>query len=456
MNERAALTDPYRVQPGDHLSLVAQRSGSTVATLQRLNGIKNPHQLAVGQVLYLSEASAYGVSVCFLDALRHPIANLNYRLCFDGRSIAGKTTEQGTTPAQVTRNAQSSFEVWVQDGRQGWQLVQKTVSGYGHKLITLVSDAIVVQAQTQAHPTGAPAVPGKPAARTATASQTAALPKAVPGAPSKNNAAVKTKKSKGPQGQHVIQLGVELPQGLLDLFASYKGGDITTQQWKQLGVLLECEHEVLMAIAQIESGSRQAYWRLNNQAGATLPAILYERHYFSRLTKGQYDKTHPDISWRTGYRGKKELGKTNDQMPSGTVQGRDTYSTYATSYLRLVNAYRLDEEAALKSCSWGKFQIMGENYELCGMPSIQDFVEFICQSEAQQPSLLAQFVRNKPATYKNPKNKELGLEKSLLQAVRDKDWKAIAFNYNGPRYAKNHYDAKLQDAFQKIKAGQLG
>ena len=206
-----------------------------------------------------------------------------------------------------------------------------------------------------------------------------------------------------------------------------------------------------MAIAKVESGGRSAFWRLNRGDGAHIPAILYERHYFSDLTNGKYDSTHPDISWPVGYRKKSQLGSTDKKMHDHKVDADDIYSSYATSYLRLINAYRLDPGAALQSCSWGKFQIMGRNYVLCGAASIEEFVSAMCAAELGQIQLLAGFIQKKPRAWKNPKNKALGKEISLWDAVKTKDWKAIAFNYNGPSYATYGYDTKIQAAYDAYK-----
>jgi LysM repeat protein len=43
----------YRVRPGDNLSSIAARFGTTVAVLVKLNDIKDPSLLRVGQVLKL-------------------------------------------------------------------------------------------------------------------------------------------------------------------------------------------------------------------------------------------------------------------------------------------------------------------------------------------------------------------------------------------------------------------
>jgi len=450
-----ALADPYRVQRGDTLTKIAKRSGHSLQDLLRWNGIRNPNQLHEGQVLYLSEASAFGVSVLFLDALRHPIENLAYRLRYDGKTVSGSTGSNGTAPRKITKSAQSEFEVWVRNAQAQWQQLTNTVSGHGHKLITLVSPSVVVKGQTERLPTGVPAMPVAPPKPAEPASAQKPAPPPVTGSPTKNNPQVKTQKAKGPQGQPVLKISVEIPQGLLDLFANYKGGDIGEADWKDTADGLGCEKEVLKAIAKVESGGRSAYWRLNSGEGAFIPAILFERHYFSRLTKKKYDATHPDISWPSGYLSRKNahVGDANAKQPQGQVHESDLYSDYASSYLRLINAYRLDQDAALKSCSWGKFQVMGENWAVCGADDAISFVKSMCTSDLEQIKLLAKFIENKPRAWKDVKHKELGKEISLLEAVRTKNWQAIAFNYNGPSYATYNYHHQIEAAYKHYKNG---
>ena len=136
-------------------------------------------------------------------------------------------------------------------------------------------------------------------------------------------------------------------------------------------------------------------------------------------------------------------------MHDGQVDKDDIYDN-KQDYLRLINAYRLDQDAALKSASWGKFQIMGENFSICGAPNIRVFAAQMCKNEAGQIELLARFIRNKPKAWKDPKNKALGKEISLWDAVKTKNWHAIAFNYNGPAYKKdNDYDRLIKEAYEQ-------
>jgi len=451
-NTSASLSDPYRVRSGDTLSAIAKLCGQSVAELRRFNHLENPNRLEIGQTLYLSESSAFGVSVLFLDALRQPIANLPYQLRFDGKVVKQTTGSSGLAPRQVTRNSQSAFEVWVSDAEQKWQRLASTVSGYGHKMITLVSGAIVVKGQTQPHPHGVPTTPVaelKPPLAKSPATVQPSLPKPATGTASKNNKAVKTKQAKAPQGQSVIQIGVDIPQALLNYFANYKGDEISEEDWQLTADRISCEVAVLKAIAKVESGGHSAFWRLNKIDGAHIPEVRFERQYFSRLTRKKFVAEHPDISWPTGVRKKEKLGSADNKMHDGKVMASDILSDFASSYLRLINAYQLDADAALKSCSWGKFQIMGANYATCGSGSVKDFVSTMCASESGQIELLAGFIQNNPRPWKDSHNHALGKEISLWDAVKAKNWQAIAFNYNGPGYKTYRYDTQIQHAYEQ-------
>ena len=443
-----SLPDPYKVEAGDTLSRIAEASGLPVSELGRLNELEASSRLTVGQALYLSPRTANGVTVQFLDALRHPISNLAYRLKFDDRSISGVTDQQGITAQQITQSPSSLCEISIQGADGRWRPCARTVSGVGHKFITLVSSALVVKGSTDRHPAGAPVQLGIEAAPGGQSAQKA-RPGEPSGQPSRNNPVVLTRKNKGPHGQSIIRIDVAFPPGLLDLFAGYTGGEISPAQWDEAAAKLQCETAVLKAFAEVESGSRAAFWRLNRGDGAVLPAILYERHYFSRLTARRYDHTHPDLSWRVGYRTRARLGKSDRRMHDGRVDANDIYANYASSYLRLINAFRLDPDAALKSCSWGKFQIMGANHALCGKDDVKEFVAAMADSERAQLDLLGQFVRRKPRRWRDASNKTLGKEISLWDAVKTKNWSAIAFNYNGPSYRTYRYDQRLKSAYEK-------
>jgi hypothetical protein len=158
---------------------------------------------------------------------------------------------------------------------------------------------------------------------------------------------------------------------------------------KELGV----EKAAIKAFAIVESGG-SGFLLLGRR---TVPKILYERHKFAALTKNKFSKDYPDISLPNAYYNnkakyvpaddeyKKKKGVDNDisfyravgkkdskevkesalslaeLLASGKVTALDDkYLDGPGSYKRLVKAYQLDKRAALESCSWGAFQIMGE------------------------------------------------------------------------------------------------
>ncbi|MET0587735.1 MAG: N-acetylmuramidase domain-containing protein [Novosphingobium sp.] len=142
----------------------------------------------------------------------------------------------------------------------------------------------------------------------------------------------------------------------------------------------------------------------------TRPKILFERHYFSRLTKGKFNASNPDISnpkWG-GYKGG------------------------AAEYERLGRAIKLDRDAALRSASWGAFQIMGDNYKACGFDSAEAFVKAMVSGAPAHLDAFVGFV------------KKNGLSDELIRT----DWAGFARGYNGPAYKANKYDDKLAAAYR--------
>jgi len=170
--------------------------------------------------------------------------------------------------------------------------------------------------------------------------------------------------------------------------------------------LLDCDTAAIKAVAEVESSGRGFF-------EDDSPKILFEAHIFSKLTKHIYDKTHPDISSR----------KWNKALYIGGL----------AEYERLNKAMTLNPEAALKSASWGKFQIMGFNHALCGYKDVSGFVEAMKASERDHLLAFISFL------------KILKLDRFL----RSKDWAKFSEGYNGSGFRQNKYDIKLAKAFDK-------
>ncbi len=166
---------------------------------------------------------------------------------------------------------------------------------------------------------------------------------------------------------------------------------------------LRCDEAAVRAVIDVES--RGGFLRDGR------PKILFERHYFHRLTGGVHSAAHPDISARRwgGY---------------GPARGQ---------YDRLARAIALDRDAALRSASWGAFQIMGDNHAAAGFDDVEAFVAAMMAGEDAHLAAFVAFVR----------------ANGLDDALRRHDWAGFARRYNGPLYRRNRYDTKLAAAHRK-------
>jgi hypothetical protein len=106
------------------------------------------------------------------------------------------------------------------------------------------------------------------------------------------------------------------------------------------------------------------------------PSILYERHVFSRNTnpKGRFNATHPNLSALKGY-------------------GPGGYGSFNAQYGKLELAYALDPEAAFEACSWGAFQVLGENATALGYESARAMAVELAKSEAAHLDSYVRFIK---------------------------------------------------------------
>ncbi len=169
------------------------------------------------------------------------------------------------------------------------------------------------------------------------------------------------------------------------------------------------------AVIKVESSGRGFY--LDKK-----PTILFEGHKFwgELISKGfdprEFVEGNEDIIYRTWT---KKYYSRNSQK----------------EYNRLAKAIAIDEESALKSASWGMFQIMGFNYKSAGFETVYDFVEYIKISEKNQLEAFFTFLK----------------KGGCFKYLRDREWAKFARCYNGSAFKKNGYDSKLQKAYFKSK-----
>jgi LysM repeat protein len=185
------------------------------------------------------------------------------------------------------------------------------------------------------------------------------------------------------------------------------GARLGTDDFTRAAQTLNAEVAAVRAVAEVEAGGAGFF-------ASGKPKILFEAHVFSNQTGGRFNASHPNISaprWDRSLYG-----------PSGEHQ-----------YNRLATAQSLNHQGALKSASWGMFQIMGFNHRAAGYGSVTAFVEAMFQNEGKHLDALVSFLQSN----------------GLDRALREKRWADFARGYNGSGYAQNQYDTKLEAAYNR-------
>lgn len=203
----------------------------------------------------------------------------------------------------------------------------------------------------------------------------------------------------------------------MSIIEKSNSGRLTDENSTQIAELLGCEPAVLKAVQQVETGGRGGFFSPGR------PAILFEGHIFWTQLKKRGSNPEDYVK-----------GNENILYPKWE---KGHYKGGIGEYDRLEQARKINREAADASASWGMFQIMGFNYAACGEESIESFVRSMCESEFKQLLLTANFIK---------KNSQ------MLQALQAKDWVVFAKCYNGPAYAQNSYDVKLEAAYLKYSS----
>lgn len=183
---------------------------------------------------------------------------------------------------------------------------------------------------------------------------------------------------------------------------------LTEKDYENAAKELNVEVAAIKAVAEIESLG-------DGFLDDGRPKILFESHIFSKFTDHKYDASHNQISSKRW--------------------NRKLYKGGKLEYNRLEEAMELNKEAALKSASWGKFQVMGFNAEICGWDNVESFVDDMYKNEGEHLKAFIGFIKY---------NK-------LAQFIQHKNWAGFAERYNGSGYQSNQYDIKMKNAYEKYK-----
>lgn len=208
-------------------------------------------------------------------------------------------------------------------------------------------------------------------------------------------------------GQSVTVDGKGGPQtraAILAAFANTDAPAVTDADIAGFASELGCTPKQIRAIATVES----AGGGFTNEGR---PKILFERHYFWRLTQGK----HGQSPW---------------SKPNSGGYSEDSWD-------KLCRAACQDPHAAFSSASWGKFQVMGAHWSKLDYRSPIAMAHTMTQSEGDHYEALIRYI------------KAFG----LTGAVRDlstnaEDNRAFARGYNGPAYERFDYHKKLARAMR--------
>ena len=191
---------------------------------------------------------------------------------------------------------------------------------------------------------------------------------------------------------------------------------LTIEQIQQQAEKLGIETAALQAIHEVEC--RGSGFNPDN-----MPVILFERHVMrQRLIANKFFSI---------------AEKMEIKRPDLCNKSSGAYGLYSAQHGRLIAAVQYHRESALESCSWGIGQVMGYHWKSLGYASLQAFINAMYKDEASQLEAMCRYIK----------------VNNLVSALKNKDWKAFAFAYNGKAYAKNNYDIKLENAYKKFDEG---
>ncbi|GAB7536272.1 N-acetylmuramidase domain-containing protein [Burkholderia sp. 3C] len=208
----------------------------------------------------------------------------------------------------------------------------------------------------------------------------------------------------GPKTWNALATGQRNPRDLTDT-------DLQAAATR-LGVSTAC----VRAVNEVES----------NDAGFLAdgrPKILFERHVMYRQLVAHLGQSAADAAAA--------------QSPDIVATTPGGYQGGGAEYVRLDAAARIDAASAYESASWGAFQIMGYHWQRLGYTSVDDYAARMETSESAQLDAFVRFIL---------------ADKTLLNALKTRNWAGFAAGYNGSGYARNLYDVRLARAYQKYAA----
>lgn len=168
--------------------------------------------------------------------------------------------------------------------------------------------------------------------------------------------------------------------------------------------VLGCEYAILAAIVEVESAGKG----FDEKTGKLI--IQFEPGWFKR----KY------ANWRAKSTGYAWFTNKVEKQPG--------------EWKAFNSAFAIDKNAAMESTSVGLMQVMGFHYKRLGFRTVGEMWDFAKVSEENQLILGVKFIQT---------------DRTLLQAVKTKNWPTVARIYNGSGYRKFKYDDRLKAAYNR-------
>lgn len=182
---------------------------------------------------------------------------------------------------------------------------------------------------------------------------------------------------------------------------------LTRADYQAAAERLGCDWEFIAAVA-IKESQRKGF------AEDGRPIMRFEPHLFRRITENRFTPEHGEMIARA-------------------------FARQSDRWTQFAQVFALDPEAALRSSSFGMFQVLGDNFRQMNAANAHEYVARLAASEHEQLAAFEAYVR----------------QRNLLDHMRNKNWAGFAEVYNGRNYAQNRYDTLLEQHYNELKANPI-
>lgn len=201
-------------------------------------------------------------------------------------------------------------------------------------------------------------------------------------------------------------------QGIVEFDCSNKGATISDEMYVKLADSINVDEGVLFAIAKQET-KKESFIQLAPKKAT----ILLERHYVYNLLKKKFDVNKAN-----------ECQKEDSSLCNSKVTMKGGYGKSKEQLNRLEKVKKWDNDIAIKSCSWGKFQVMGVYIEKIKLyKDADEFEKAMNLCEVQHFQFFKSYLIDI-------------IGGDLIKAMKEKNWEKIAELYNGKYWKKINPD----------------